>query len=540
MSKIVIVAINAKYVHSSLAAWVIAAGISKYAHNHHDIQIVEATIHNDNAEIANRIAAYAPDIVSISAYIWNASKLPGILSLLKEKLPSAQCILGGPEAVYNERYWLKNGADFVLHGEGEYTFPAFLNQMEQETCHISKTDVIPVDPYTDEYFSTLQGRLAYLETSRGCPFTCAFCLSAGTHVQYFPMETVKAQLLKLSKSDARTIKLVDRTFNCNAQRAYEIFDYMISLETDCCFHFEVAADLFDDRTIALLQSAPPGRIQLEAGLQSFFEPALNASSRKTSLDRVAQNIKALLSAGNIHMHVDLIAGLPHETLGDFKNSFNAAFSLRAHILQLGFLKLLHGSALRKQASELGIVFNEHPPYEIISSPWLSMEDIQILKHAENALQHTYNKGRFITSIEYVLKVTKLRPFDLFYTIGASAPNHGTDLSAYAIEILDICLNLPHVDERTLLDSMVYDWLGMVKGKNMPDRLKNPDIKRNQVVSEVEAYLGRKIRRDEAAVLRSGGVIYVDSRVRNPVTGLYEVRTLPTTPVPPCTSPGHQP
>jgi len=520
MKKIVLVAINAKYVHSSLAAWVIAAGISKNAHHPYDVQIVEATIHNDNAEIVSKIAAHSPDIVGISAYIWNASKLPEILKLLRESLPSAKLILGGPEAVFNVEYWLGSGADVVLQGEGEYTFPDFLNEMVQAERNEECDDYI--DPYTDEYFAALQGRLAYVETSRGCPFTCAFCLSAGTNVRYFPMETVKEQLLKLSKSNARTIKLVDRTFNCNAKRAYEIFEYILGLDTECCYHFEVAADLFDERTIALLQTAPPGRIQFEVGLQSFHEPALEASSRKTSLHEAELRIKELLSAGNIHMHVDLIAGLPYETLSDFEKSFGKAFSLRAHTLQLGFLKLLHGSELRRQAPSLGIIFNENPPYEIISSPWLSTEDFTFLKQVENALSHTYNKGRFLTSIEYVLTVSNISPFDLFHKIGTSAPNHGTDLPAYALEIIDICLKLPNVDRQTFLDLMVYDWMGMVKGKNMPDRLRVIDTNRSQVISEAKMRLGRKIRRDEAAVMLSGKGIYVDSETRDPVTGLYKV------------------
>ena len=535
MSKIALLAINAKYVHSSLSVWVIAAGVKAYAQTPHEINIVEATIHQENNEIAERVAANAPDVVGISVYIWNAAKLPEILQRLRELLPGAKLVLGGPEAAYNANYWLENGADCVLQGEGEYTFPALLDEPAQSRKRELRPhacgEQTPLDPYCPEYFEKLNSRLAYIETSRGCPFTCAFCLSACSAVRYFPMETVKTQLRKLAKSDARTIKLVDRTFNASASRAYELFEYIIGLDTECRFHFEVAADLFDERTIALLQSAPSGRIQLEAGLQSFFAPALEAAARKTDLNKAERNIRALLNGGNIHIHVDLIAGLPYETLDDFKNSFDRAYALGAHTLQLGFLKLLHGSELRKQARVLGIEYLPTPPYEIQSSPWLSADDILTLKQAENALQHTNNKARFLSALEYVLTVSGSRAFELFYAIGGAARNHGTDLSDYAGQILDFCKTLPQVNEQALKDRMVYDWLSMVKGKNMPESLRNKDNRRSQVIIAAEKHLGRKLRRDEAAILYSGEGIYADSEDQDPVTGLYRVCTIKSSATP---------
>jgi len=336
------------------------------------------------------------------------------------------------------------------------------------------------------------------------------------------VETAKEWLRKLSVSGARTIKMVDRTFNCDAKRAYELFEYVIGLETNSRFHFEVAADLFDERTLKLLGTAPPGRIQLEAGLQSFFLPALEASYRKTDLERSELCIKTLHDGRNIHLHVDLIAGLPYETLHDFKNSFDRAYSLGAHTLQLGFLKLLHGSALREKAASLGIIYSSDAPYEIQSSPWLSAGDIQILKHTENSLQHTYNKGRFLSVLEYVLSVSNLRPFSLFFKLGEEAPNHGIDLAAYARLVFDICALLPGVDEKELRDKMVRDWLGMVKGKNMPDFMRNPDDRKGRALKLAQRRLGHGLRREEAAILLSGKAVFVDSNDRDPVTGSYRI------------------
>ncbi|MCL2223234.1 MAG: B12-binding domain-containing radical SAM protein, partial [Oscillospiraceae bacterium] len=479
-----------------------------------------------------------PDILCVSSYIWSARILPGILSQLRLRLPNTVFVLGGPEAAFNADYWLDELADYVLTGEGEYVLPPFLDALTDGVglksgklttgtlctggANLADRSDKPVDPYTDDYFAALKGRLAYIETSRGCPFSCAFCLSAHDSVKFFPLKDIKNQIRKLAMSDTKTIKFVDRTFNSNPERAYEIFEFCLSLDVSCKFHFEVAADLFDERTLLLLEAAPHGRFQFETGIQSFCEPALLASSRKTDLRRVAENITCLTKNKNIHIHVDLIAGLPYETLDEFKNSFNRAYGLNAHTLQLGFLKLLHGSVLRSRADELGLVYSNLAPYEIISNPWLSESDIMVLKQAENALQHTYNKGRFLSALDYVFKVTKLTPFALYSRLGESFPNHGTQLEDYACQVFSFCAELSGVVKDELIDHFLYDWLSMVKGKNAPEFLKPHLASSRDLSDEFEKHLGRKYRRGEAGVLSDGSSIFVDSENRNPVTGLYRV------------------
>ncbi|MDR0491137.1 MAG: B12-binding domain-containing radical SAM protein [Oscillospiraceae bacterium] len=524
MSKVVILAINAKYVHSSLAVWVLASGVSMYSRFSHDVKIIEATIHQAIDDIARRAASFEPDVVGVSAYIWNAGMLPDLLKLLRNKLANASFVLGGPEASHNAAYWLEHGADHVLHGEGEYSFPPLLDALAKgNPAPTELTDPgEPIDPYNEAYFDALGGRIAYLETSRGCPFSCSFCLSARKIVTFFPLETVIEQIYKLSRSGTQTIKLVDRTFNCDVDRAYELLEHIIRLDVGCCFHFEVAADLFDDRTLTLLRQAPPGRIQLEAGIQSFFEPAINATSRQTDIKRAEGNIRALLQAQNIHIHVDLIAGLPYETLANFQDSFNRAYALGAHTLQLGFLKLLHGSVLRDQAEDLSIQYSSKPPYEITSSPWISADDLRILRRAENALRHTHNKGRFLSVLEYALSVSGMDPFSLFRTIGEASQNHGTRLEVYARQIYECCIKLPGADVGRLRDFMVCDWLAMVKGKNMPVFLKRPNRRYKQIMKIAEKQLGHGIARGEAAILISGMGVFVDSAERDPVTGLYRL------------------
>jgi hypothetical protein len=327
----------------------------------------------------------------------------------------------------------------------------------------------------------------------------------------------------LSESSAKTIKLVDRTFNCNTKRAYDLFEYVLGLNAECCFHFEVAADLFDERTLSLLAGALPGRIQLEAGLQSFFEPALKASLRQTDMAKAERNIRILLQSGNIHIHIDLIAGLPYETLTDFQNSFDRAYALGAHTLQLGFLKMLYGSTIRKQFKSIECA--KDPPYEIIRSPWLSEDDLKILKQTENALQHTYNKGRFLSTLQYVLSVSGLRPFSLYHVLGETAPNHALPLEDYAGQIYGCFTSLNEVESDKLKDHMICDWLSMVKGNNMPPFLKIKDKRQKQVVAMAEKQLGRRISRNEAAVLNSGMGVFTDSESRDPVTNLYQLHHL---------------
>ena len=524
MSKVVLLSINSKYVHSSLSVWLLAGGVSRYARLPHDVQVVEATIHLDSCDIAQSVAALGPDVVGISAYIWNAGKLPQLLQSLRDRLPDAVFVLGGPEAAYNAEYWLENGADFVVRGEGEYNFAMLLDALTESKPAPAQTESPPpgepIDPYGDAYFNALNNRIAYLETSRGCPFQCTFCLSGGSGVRFFPMQSVKRQIYRLSQSGAKTIKLVDRTFNCNAARAYELLVYIIGLETTCCFHFEVAADLFDDRTLELLASAPPGRIQIEAGLQSFFAPALEATVRQTDLNKAQRNIETILRGRNIHVHVGLIAGLPYETLEDFKDSFNRAYAFGAHTVQLGFLKLLHGSRLREQAPSFKLQYCAAPPYEIESTPWLGAQDVQTLKQTENALQHTYNKGRFLSALEYILAVSGIDPFELFYKLGQTVPHHGTPLPEYADKLYGFFAGLPGVDSDELADRMVCDWLSMVKGKNMPASLKRDG--RNQVAKIAQSLLGREITRNEAALLRAGKGVFVDVTDRDPVTMLYRL------------------
>jgi len=517
--KVTLVAINTKYVHSSLAVWYLASGIAAHCQQKHEVEIIEATINQSGAQIAECIIAQKPDVVGISAYIWNAGMLPEIIALLRNYLPSVIIVLGGPEVAHNAQYWLDNGANHVIHGPGEHSFAEFLDALVQDDAPVIRSAKY-FNPYSEDYFKALSGRIAYIETSRGCPFACSYCLSGESELAFVPLHLAKEQIKKLAFSGTRTLKFVDRTFNCDIQRACDIWEYVLSFESECCFHFEVAADLFDERSLALLSRAAPGRIQLEIGLQSFYEPTLSAVLRKTDLEKAEKNIRRIIAPGNIHVHVDLIAGLPYENLAAFEQSFGRAYALGAHKLQLGFLKVLHGSRLRSEAQMLGLVYQKMPPYEIICSPWMSESDLNLLKIAENALQHTYNQGRFLSALEYVLTVSQLPALTLFYGIGKAVFHEATSLDSYAAQLYQYFRTLPNVKEEKLKDNMLCDLLQMTKGKSMPDVLKNYHKKRKQVAELASKMLARPICANEAAMLTNGQGVYVDSQEQDPVTGLY--------------------
>ncbi|MCL2579995.1 MAG: B12-binding domain-containing radical SAM protein [Oscillospiraceae bacterium] len=537
MRKVLILAVNAKYTHTSLAAWLLAGAVADQKLRDIEVDVLETHIGLGEEEIAERVVAARPDVVGASTYIWNSGMMPGLLTRLRELLPGVVVILGGPEATHNPQR-LIDCADYILRGEGEETFPALLALLAAggEVSNLSGlcfkrggrmvANPLPepparlIDPYSQAFMKALDGRIAYIETSRGCPFSCAFCLSGSGGVRFFPLETAKAQLLALSKSGARTVKLVDRTFNCDRARSFELFEQVIRLDCDVCFHFEVAPDLFDAATLELLATAPPGRIQMEAGLQSFFPPALAAASRTTDLTAAAENIKTILACGNIHLHLDLIAGLPYETLSDFMDSFDAAFALKAHTLQLGFLKLLPGSELRAGGWE--ICAEKNPPYRITSSRWLSAGDLEILTFTERALRQTYNKGRFLGTLAYLLTASGLRPFSLFETLGRETQGHHVRLEDYAGQLYSVAVHLPGVQPEELKSAMIRDYMAMVKGVNMPGFLKIEGKNSREMTARANKRLGRAVRRGEVAILPGGKGIFVDSEHRDPVTGLYRL------------------
>ncbi len=454
--RIVLLTLNSKFIHSNLSLWCIKAGIEAFCTKEHEVIILESTVNADTEKFYNDIVSYKPDIVAFSCYIWNIEKILPLCRKIKE---STDCIitLGGPEVEYRQEDILRNNSfvDYVIAGEGEWSFSSFVNALTsgdgfgscEGLSYIENGSFIgfpvkshcdtPPSPYTEEYFRNLGGRIAYIESSRGCPFRCAYCLSGRlSGLRYFDESTV---FENISHSGTKTIKFIDRTFNADAKKANRILtfirdNYGKSINENVCFHFEIAADILKDSTVEIISSMPVGLCQLEIGIQSFNEITLRAINRKSDLIKLCENIKKLVSLRNMHIHVDLIAGLPFEDIKSFKNSFNWAYSLKTDMLQLGFLKMLYGAEMRRNEDKFPFEYRKTPPYEIISNEWLSENDINTLKCCEEALERLYNSRRFLFTLNYLFDVMGFDPFYTFCEFGSSCDFRGMGLSEFTEKV----------------------------------------------------------------------------------------------------------
>lgn len=492
---VVLCALNSKYVHVNLAVRYLAAYADAHA-AHFDCTIVEGTVNEPIETLLERILTERPDIIAFSTYIWNVSVIRALCKHLQSRMPDLPLLLGGPEVTYNPSEYLTDGVcDYVLRGEGEKPFTALCDalvaqhpipsdfgicfsdgKVRLEKPYVEANLASLESPYTAEYLSKLSGRMAYVETSRGCPYSCAFCLSGACRgVRFFPMDEVKRFLPLVWNSGAGTVKFIDRTFNADKARAKEILRFIAEHRTEIppevSFHFEVAADRMDEELLSLLENAPTGLFQLEAGLQSFNPKTLEAVSRHTDLEKLCANVRRLASSGRVHIHVDLIAGLPFEDFVGFRDSFNKAYALDASMLQLGFLKLLYGSTLRADADEYGFVFDDTPPYEIRSTAWLSADEMKTLHAVEDACDRLHNSGRFRETLAYVLEATHLAPFDLFLAFGKKP---SLPLDEYTAFAFDFFASLPGIDRRVLRDKLCCDRLRTNRSAKLPPCLKIPD------------------------------------------------------------------
>lgn len=418
-SKVLLCALNSKFIHSCLAVY----SLKKYAvtkgYDEEKILIKEFTINDTLDYILEGIFSAKADAVAFSVYIWNVEYVSRLCKILKKVSPETTIILGGPEVTYTEKhpYFEKGDFDFILRGEGEKSFYNLITTGEIKDEKITSLDELPF-PYDEENIHLFRNRIVYYESSRGCPFSCAYCLSSAENgVRFLSLERVKSDLTFFSEHGVKQVKFVDRTFNCNKERASEIWEFIIARfsYTDMNFHFEIAADLLDEKLMRILESAPDGLIQLEIGIQSTDEETLRTSCRKTDTVKVLSNTKKLIEWGSINIHTDLIAGLPGESLEKFRKSFNDVYPLQSHQLQLGFLKILHGTRMEEISKNFDFIFSPFPPYEILSNKDLSHEDVLFLKKLEDVFEKIYNSQRFILTLKELEKFFE-NPFEMFEKI----------------------------------------------------------------------------------------------------------------------------
>lgn len=527
---VVVLALNSKYIHSSLAPWYLKAEVS-------GAEVVEHTVNEDMESVVNDILSRKPRILAVSVYIWNVTYTESLLRQVKAVSPQTVTVVGGPEVSYNAKEVLsRNDAiDYVVSGEGEVPFAALCNHIlygaAEDLPGVSYGDVIaepyigsgtPKSPYTDAYFSALNGRIAYFESSRGCPYSCAYCLSGRCEgMRFFDMDYVKENLVKLANSGTKTIKFVDRTFNADRRRALEIFSFIVNASgkafpSDVCFHFELSGDLLNDETVSFLRTVPAGLFQFEIGIQSFLPETIRAIRRKTDSETLKDRIRQLVEMGNAHVHTDLIAGLPYEGYTDFKNSFDEAYALGADMLQLGFLKILHGTELEARAEEYGFQYAQKPPYEVYETPWLLREELAELKLTEGAVDRLHNSGRFRRVIRLCLP-RFARAYDFFCTCGkVIAGRRGLDDMTNALYAF-LCEKLPYMAEE-IRDAFVCDRLATNSARGLPAALHRPDPRIAEIKKRLNAYENTKekthIRRSIAILYHANMAVYADYDNKN--------------------------
>ena len=404
---LLLIGLNAKYSHTALAVYSIGAYLTQKGIPN---TVAEYSVNDPYESVFYDILSQKPDVIGFSVYLWNVERVCRLANDLKLALPDLKIFLGGPEAGYRN-FWEKDFpfADKVIAGEGETAVYTYLTGEETD-------DSFPNLPFP--YKAPLKkGKTVYYEASRGCPYRCSYCISSlEKNLRFKPLEQVKEELSFFIREGAKKVKFIDRTFNVNPD-AYEIFKFVIEEGKNTGFHFEIKPELFSEKDFLLLEGSPKGRIQFEAGLQSLNPETLSAIRRKNDTELAFSNLKRILSMGNIHLHLDLIAGLPYEDKASFIRGFNEVYKLHPDMLQLGFLKVLHGTKIQEETEEHQMVFSAHPPYQVIATKWLSAYDVMELKVAEEGLETFYNKEFFPDALSYLWEITDKTPYEIFLSLG---------------------------------------------------------------------------------------------------------------------------
>lgn len=491
--KTLLVGINAKFIHSNLAI----RCLKKYTEQKLDTQIDirEYTINQQPELIMREIYKQKPDIIGFSCYIWNYELIKNLVCELKKLLPNTIIFLGGPEVSYNSVEVMATvPCDVVISGEGEAIFCKFVACLQNNedysnikgiTCYRDEQTIenppmepIRLDdvPFVYEEFTDLENRIVYYEASRGCPFRCQYCLSSGSGgVRFLSLERVCCDLLHFLKAKVRQVKFVDRTFNCKKEYAMAIWKFLSENDNGITnFHFEMAAELIDEDMIMFLHTVRKGLFQFEIGVQSTNKDTLKAIKRVTLPEKLTPIIKALQQENNIHLHLDLIAGLPYESYDRFKESFNYVYSLSPDQFQLGFLKLLKGSGLYSVKDDYNLVCTDYAPYEVLNTDWLSYEELLRLKMVEEMVETYYNSNRYQLTIRYLLSLFDT-PFDLYESLGDYYEENNLHLSPhskveYYTILHDFFLTLQRGGEERFQWYIRYDSYSHEKAKKLPEWL----------------------------------------------------------------------
>ena len=538
--KILLAACNAKYIHSNLAVYDLQAYAAKYADH---IILKEYTINQQKDDIMRDIYLEHPDVVCVSCYIWNLSFVKELMADLIKILPGADFWAGGPEVSYDAEKFLTENSEFkgVMVGEGEETFkelagyyveknPQNLKDMigicyrdGDQIIHNGWRHIMDLSsiPFIYKDLSEFKNRIIYYESSRGCPFSCSYCLSSiDKKLRFRDTETVKKELQFFIDNKVPQVKFVDRTFNCKHDHAMAIWKYINEHDNGVTnFHFEISADLLREEELQEMSTMRPGLIQLEIGVQSTNPDTIKAIHRTMDFEKLKGIVDRIHSFGNIHQHLDLIAGLPYEDYDSFRHSFNDVYALKPQQLQLGFLKVLKGSHMMEMCREYGIVYKTQEPYEVLSTKWLDYDHVLKLKTVENMVEVYYNSGQFQNTLEYLEKFFP-DAFSIYERLGSFYMEKGygdvshTRMRRYEI-LLEFLEDVPEISMDQVKDQMVYD---LYLRENLKSR---PGFARDQKPFERQIWDFRK--REKVAknahmeVFADGTVLLFNYADRDPLT-----------------------
>ncbi|MBS4782047.1 MULTISPECIES: B12-binding domain-containing radical SAM protein [Clostridium] len=490
--KILLTAINSKFIHSNLAVRYLKSFTNDLPY---EGKIREFTINDREERILEEIIKEDPDVVAFSTYIWNVELIERLANLIKKVNSNIEILYGGPEVSFDSVQFLRNNiGEYVIEGEGEKTYRDFvlykLGELDidkvrglhyknsgdvysNEKRPLMSMDEI-VFPYEED--EDLSNKIVYYEASRGCPFNCKYCLSSTSHgVRFLDIERVLEELNYFIKKKVKLVKFVDRTFNCNHKFSMAIWNFLINANTETSFHFEISADILKDEEIKLLSKAPEGRFQFEVGVQTTNDDVLRNINRFVNFSDIKEKVLELMSIKNIKQHLDLIAGLPGEDYNSFVKSFNDVYSIHPEEIQLGFLKLLKGSSMREEAKMYGMEYSPYPPYEILKTNLVSYEEMIKLKKVEEIVDKYYNSQKF----NYIIKFFEKKfntPFEFYYALGKFFEENGYfnrnigNIEYYKV-FLEFNKKILKSDNKYLDNIVKFNYLLYNKRRGLPDFLK---------------------------------------------------------------------
>lgn len=541
--KILLAACNAKYIHSNLAVYNLKSCSGKYSPN---VVIKEYTINQIRDDILKDIYLEQPDVICFSCYIWNISFVKELVPDLKKILPHVDFWAGGPEVSYDAVEFLKKNPAFfgVMVGEGEETFhelagyyierkPETLKEIRGVAFHdeTKVPDIVHTGwrelmdlskvPFAYSNLTEFKNRIIYYESSRGCPFSCSYCLSSiDKKLRFRDIELVKKELQFFIDNKVPQVKFVDRTFNCKHDHAMAIWRYITEHDNGITnFHFEISADLLREEELALMKNMRPGLIQLEIGVQSTNPQTIKAIRRTMDFEKLKGIVEQIHSFGNIHQHLDLIAGLPYEGYDSFHKSFCDVYALRPEQFQLGFLKVLKGSHMMEMTGEYQILYKDREPYEVLSTAWLTYGEILRLKMVESMVEVYYNSGQFKNTLVFVEQYFE-DPFRMYEALGRFYEKKGySEISHSRMRRYEILMEFAgeqkEIPLEALSDVMLLD---LYLRENLKSR---PSFASNQKPYERMIWDYRKAEKIQKTahieVFRDGKTILFDYTDRDPLT-----------------------